>query len=102
MLLAATIRSGPLMFNVEVDPTAVVVPVGISCTYPDAVVSVAVMLPATALGGTAASWGSALNGTSSVAPLARTPPVARVSRTRAGGIATKSPVVADGALSPVK
>ena len=51
MLLAATIRSGPLMFNVEVEPTAVVVPVGISWTYPDAVVLVAVMLPETALGG---------------------------------------------------
>src|SRR6476659_6015976 len=102
MLLAATIRSGPLMFRVEVEPTAVLVPVGISWTYPDAVVLVAVMLPETALGGIAVSCGSALNGTSSVAPLATTPPVTRVSRTRVGGIGMKSPVVADGALVPVK
>ena len=73
---AATIRFAPLMLSEAVSPTCVDEPVGKTCTYPDAVVSVAAMVPATALGGTVARR-PCTTGTWNVVPPGTIPPETR-------------------------
>src|SRR6187401_2385269 len=102
IVATAWVRPGPFQFSVEVEPTAVVAPVGNTWPNPPPEVSVAVSVPAIAVGGGSGKFGRPATGTVIVLLPATTVPVTRLSARRSGTTGTNSPVVAAAALAPVK
>ncbi len=90
------------MFSVDVDPTVVVDPVGNTWTKPASEVSVAVSVPAIAVGANSGRFGLPATGTVIVVFAGTTAPVTRLSARRCGVTGTNKPVVAAAALAPVK